>query len=153
MFPPSHWKSCNKVHGNYFPFPFWNWTRLQQTHWVLMLKLYLLTFHTPRNVLIHILFNSWPKVLISSCSNGLLVSWVTRIRSLMDFIHNNSPQVCYIWNINSTFISKKSIFFQFISLIPILKTLLPQLVLYVHIQFIFNNMINNMLSQNLIGKY
>ena len=48
----------------------------------------------------------------------------------MDFIHNNSPQIWHIWNINSTFISKKSIFFQFISLIPLLKTLLLQFVFY-----------------------
>ena len=85
--------------------------------------------------------------MIYGCSNCLLISWVTRIRSLMDFIHNNSPQICYIWNINFAFISKKSIFFQFISLIPLLRTLLQQFVFYLLIQFISSSMTNNLLPQ------
>ena len=35
----------DEIHGINFLFPFWNWKRPQQTWWVLMLKLYLLTFH------------------------------------------------------------------------------------------------------------
>ena len=130
MLSPSHRQSCNKIHGNNFPFPFWNWQRLQQTLRVLMLNLYLLTFHAPWNVFSHILFHSWPKVLLSGYSNCLLVSGMTRIRSLTDFIHNNSPQICYIGNINSFFIGNNPICFQFISLIYILKTLLLQFVFH-----------------------
>ena len=92
-------------------------------------------------------FHSWTKLLLSSCSNCLLISWVTRIWSLMDLVHNNSPQICYIWNVNYVLISKKSIFFQFISLIPLLKTLLLQFVFYLLIQFISSSMINNLLPQ------
>ena len=116
-----------------------------------MLNLYLLTFHAPWNVLSHVFFHSWPKVLLSGCRNCLLIFWVTRIWSLMDLIHNNPPQIWYIWNINSAFISKESIFFQFISLITLLKTLLLQFSFYLHIQFIFSNMISNLLPQILLA--
>ena len=92
-------------------------------------------------------FSFLAKSTASSCSNCLLISLVTRIWSLIDFIHNNSPQICYIRNINSAFKSENSIFFQFISLIPLLKTLLLQLVFYLLIQFISNNMTNNLLPQ------
>ena len=91
MLSPSHWKYCNKIHGNNFTFPFWDRQRLQQPCWVLMLNLYLLTFHAPWNIFSHVLFHSWLKVLLSGCSNCPLISWVTRIWSLMDFIHDNSP--------------------------------------------------------------
>ena len=136
-----------KIHGNKFSFPFWNWKRLQQTCWVLMLNLYLLKFHAPWNIFSHVLFHSWPKILLPSCSNCLLISWVTRIWSLMDFIHHNSPQIYYIRNINYSFKSEKSIFFQFISLIPLLNTLLLQFVFYLLIQFISSSMTNNLLLQ------
>ena len=104
MLSPSHRQSCNKIHGNNFPFPFWNWKRLQQSYKVLILNLYLLKFHAPWNIFSDVLFHSWIKVLLSGCSNYLLISRVTRIWSLMDFIHNDSPQLCYIWNINYAFI-------------------------------------------------
>ena len=112
-----------------------------------MFNLHILTFHALRNILSNVLFHSWPKILLSGCRNCLLISQVTIIWSLMDLIHNNSAQICYIWNINYVFVSKKSIFFQFISLIPLLNTFLQQFVLYLHIHFIFSSMINNMLSQ------
>ena len=37
----------DKIHVNNFPFPFWNWQRMQQAYWMLMLNFYLLTFHAP----------------------------------------------------------------------------------------------------------
>ena len=85
MLSPSHWQSCNKIHGNNFPFPLRNWQRLQQACWMLMLNLYLLTFNTPQKLLSHIPLHSWPKVLLSGCSNCLLISWVSRIRSFDGF--------------------------------------------------------------------
>ena len=112
-----------------------------------MLNLYLLTFHAPWNVFNDVLFHSWPKVLLSGYSNCLMISWVTKIWSLMDFIHNTSPLICYTWNINYVFISKKSIFFQLISLITLLNTLLLQFVFYLHIHLIFSSMTNNLLPQ------
>ena len=104
MLSPSHWQSCNEIHGNNFPFPFWNQKRLQQSCWVLMLNLHLLTFHAFNNTLSNFLFHSWPKILLSACRNCLMISRVTRIWSFMDFIHNNSPQVCHMWNVHSIFI-------------------------------------------------
>ena len=85
--------------------------------------------------------------LLSNCSDCLLISWVTRIWSLMGLIHKNPAEICYIQNINYVLISNKTIFFQFISLILIFKALLLQLVLDLCIQFIFNNMIKNLLPQ------
>ena len=64
MLSPSHWKSYNRIHGNNFSFPLWNWQRLQQTSWVLMLNLHLLTFHALRNILRNVLFHSWQKNIV-----------------------------------------------------------------------------------------
>ena len=113
-----------KLHGNNFPFPFWNSKRMQQTCWVLMLKLHLLIFHALSNILNNVLLHSWPKILLSGCSNCLMISWVTKIWSLMDFINNNSPPICYIWNINSIFINKNCILFHMVTNIPILLIML-----------------------------
>ena len=87
------------------------------------------------------------KYCFYGCSNCFLISWVTKIWSLMDFIHKNAPQVYHIWNINYTLISKKSISFQFISFVLVFKVLLLQLVLYLQVHLILCNMINNLLPQ------
>ena len=85
----------------------------------------------------------WPKILLSGCSNCFLISWMTGIWILMDLIHNNSPQVCHIWNINYVLITNKFILFQFVFCVLPFKFLLLQLVLYLYVHFILGNMVNN----------
>ena len=112
-----------------------------------MLNLPLLTFHALRNILNNVLFHSQTKILLSGCRISFFISWVTRIWSLIDFIHRNPPQVYHIWNINYILISKKFISFRLISFVVPFKVFLLQRALYLHVHFILINMVNNLLPQ------
>ena len=112
-----------------------------------MFYLHLLTFHVLINILSNVLCHFRPKILLSSCTNCFLISWVTRIWSLMDFIYNNPPQVCHIWNRNYILISKDFVSLQLISFVLPFKVLLLQLVLYLQVHLILDNMVHNLLPQ------
>jgi hypothetical protein len=84
MFLSSIRKLSYEVHGKTLPLPLRNGKGMQQTSWMAMLNLDLLTFETSCNKIWNFLSHTWPKVLLIDRKNGLLLTWMSNIRSLMN---------------------------------------------------------------------
>jgi hypothetical protein len=77
----------------------------------------LLAFYAFGQVLDYVFLHSRPIELFPGGSDHLLVSWMTRIGSLMYFIHNEPLQVVTHWNIKSVSVSEKTSFDHLIAFI------------------------------------
>lgn len=89
-----------KIHRNHLPFGHRNVVRLQETCWVTMVKLHLLTFKTFSNELDNITFHACPKENFLCVSKNFLYTWMCTIQCSVGFFKDGVSNIPTIRDIH-----------------------------------------------------